>query len=160
MKKIGKILLILLIFMSCANDSSEKKEKPTPEKPTIDWSFLIGKWKITDGNSVLEGTIVSEYFENNTFKQNGIITSFEPNYICQMKSNGNYSTSNDVLSYSYLAEKMYDCKPEEYQFMVDSYMGTKQLETSQNKILKLDDKVMIQENLETKKQFKFTRVTE
>lgn len=160
MNKIGVIFFILLIFMSCANDANEKKEKATSVKQAVDWSLLIGKWKITDGNSTLEGTIVSEYFENNTFIQNGEVTSFEPSYICQMKSNGNYSTSDDILSYTYLAEEMYDCQPEEYQFMVNSYMRGKPLETSQNKILKLDDKVMIQENLETKKQFNFSRVIE
>ena len=121
---------------------------------------ILGKWKITDGNPVLEGTFISEYFENNTFQQNGMITSFQPSYTCQASSNGTYTFSNNILSYSYLAEKMFDCKPQEFQLMVDSYMGNKILETSQNKIILLNEKTMIQENLETKKQFTFTRIVE
>lgn len=160
MNKIAKILLVFLIFTSCANDSTDKKEVTTSEKPAINWSFLIGKWKVTDGNPILEGTIVSEYFKDNTFKQNGVITSFQPSYTCQMTSNGTYSTTNDILSYAYLAEKMSNCQPEEFQLMVNSYMGNKQLETSQNKIIKLDNKVMIQENLDTKKQLIFSRVVD
>ncbi|MFK7772173.1 MAG: hypothetical protein AB8F94_08535 [Saprospiraceae bacterium] len=151
---------MLLIFTSCANDSNNKNGKATSENQAINWSSLIGKWKVSDSNPILEGTIISEYFKDNTFKQNGVITSFQPNYTCQMTSNGTYSISNNILSYSYLAEEMFDCKPEEYQLMVNSYMGNKQLETSQNKIIKLDDKVMIQENLETNKQLTFTRVVE
>lgn len=160
MNKIGKIFFVLLIFTSCANDSNDKSGKTIAEKQEINWSFLIGKWKVTDGNPILEGTIVSEYFKDNSFSQNGVITSFQPSYTCKMTSNGTYTTSNDILSYSYLAEKMSDCQPEEFQLMVNSYMGNKQLETSQNKIIKLDDKVMIQENLETNKQLIFTRVVE
>ena len=161
MKKIGIIFFVFLIFSSCANESNHKNDNTTtPIKSDINWSALIGKWKVTDGNPILEGTIVSEYFKDNTFKQNGVITSFQPSYTCQMTSNGTYSTSNDILSYSYLAEEMSDCQPEEYQLMVNSYMGNKQLETSQNRIIKLDDKVMIQENLETNKQLTFTRVVD
>lgn len=160
MNKIGQIFFVLLLFASCANDSNNKNEKTTAKEQEINWSSLIGKWKLTDGNPILEGTIISEYFTNNTFQQDGVITSFQPNYTCQMTSNGTFSTSGNVLSYSYLAEKMFDCKPKEYQLMVNSYMHDKQLETSQNKILKLDDQVMIQENIFTKKQLTFTRVVE
>jgi len=160
MNKIGKIFFVFLIFTSCANDSNDKNGKTIAEKNKINISSIIGKWKVTDGNSLLEGTFVSEYFKDNTFKQNGVITSFQPNYTCQMISNGTFSFSDNILSYSYLAEKMFDCKPEEYQLMVNSYMGNQQLQTSQNKIIQLDKKIMIQENLETKKQLTFTRVAE
>lgn len=155
MNKIGKIFLVFLIFTSCADD---KKEETVVEKQAINWSVLFGKWKVTDGNPIAEGTIISEYFKDNTFKQNGVITSFQPSYTCEMISNGTFSFSNNILSYSYLAEKMFDCKPEEYQLMVNSYMGNKKLETSQSKIIKLDEKIMIQENMETKKQLTFTRI--
>ena len=108
----------------------------------------------------MKGTFVSEYFKNKTFQQKGEITSFQPSYTCKSSSNGTYSLTNGILSYSYLAEKMFDCQPQEYQLMVDSYMGNKVLETSQNKIILLNEKTMIQENLETKKQFTFTRIIE
>lgn len=160
MNRIGKIFCVFLIFTNCATDSNNKNEKTIAEKQEFNISSIIGKWKVTDGNSILEGTIISEYFIDNTFRQNGVITSFQPSYTCQMGSNGTYSFSNNILSYSYLAEKMFDCKPEEYQLMVNSYMGNKQLETSQSKIIKLDKKIMIQENLVTKKQLTFTKIVE
>ena len=160
MNRIGKILFAFLIFTSCANDANNKNEKTTAAKQPIDISSIIGKWKITDGNPILEGTMISEYFENYTFQQNGVVTSFQPNYTCQMKANGTFSISDSIFSYSYLADEMYDCKPQEYQLMVNSFMSNKQLETSQNKIIQLDSKVMIQENVQTKKRFTFTRVIE
>jgi hypothetical protein len=160
MRRIGKIFFVFLIFTSCANNSNDGKGKTTAEKQDINISFLFGKWTVTDGNPLLEGTIISEYFKDNTFKQSGVITSFQPSYTCKMTSNGTFSFSNNILSYAYLAEEMVDCNPEEFQLLVDSYMGNKQLETSQNKIIKLDEKIMIQENLETKKQLTFTRVVE
>jgi hypothetical protein len=160
MRRIGKIFFVLLIFASCANDSNDENGKTTAKKQEINISSLIGKWTVTDGNPLLEGTIISEYFKDNTYRQNGVITSFQPSYTCQMTSNGTFSLSNNILSYAYLAEEMLDCNPEEFQLMVNSYMANKQLETSQSKIIKLDEKIMIQENLETKKQLTFTRVVE
>lgn len=160
MNRIGLSFLMLLIFISCSSDTNNNKENTTPEKQDINISSILGKWNIIEGNPVLEGTFISEYFEDNTFQQNGTITSFQPSYTCQASSNGTYSLSNNILSYSYLAEKMFDCQPQQYQLMVNSYMGNKVLETSQNKIILLNEKTMIQENLETKKRFTFTRVVE
>jgi hypothetical protein len=160
MTRIGLFLLMLLIFISCSNDSNENKGNTAPEKKEIKLSSIIGKWKVTDENPVLEGSFISEYFMDNTFQQTGEITSFQPSYTCKSSSNGTYSLTNGILSYSYLAEKMFDCQPQEYQLMVDSYMGNKVLETSQNKIILLNEKTMIQENLETKKQFTFLRIME
>jgi hypothetical protein len=160
MSRIGKIFFVLFIFSSCTSNSNDKNENTTSEKQAINKSSILGKWKITDGNPILEGTFISEYFENNTFQQNGMITSFQPSYTCQASSNGKYSFTNNILAYTYLAEKMFDCKPQGYQLMVDSYMGNKTLETSQNKIILLNDKTMVQENLATKKQFTFTRIVE
>ena len=160
MNKLGIILSMLIILISCSNNSNDENINKTTEKVDNNMSSILGKWKITDSNPSLEGTLISEYLKDNTFHQNGEITSFQPSYTCQSSANGTYSISNNILSYSYLAEKMYDCKPQEYQLMVNSYMGNKPLETSQNKIIQLDEKTMIQENIATKKRFTFTRVTE
>lgn len=160
MTRIGLFLLMLLTFISCSNDSNEKKVTTVPVKKEVKLSSIIGKWEISDENPILKGAFISEYFKDNTFQQNGEITAFQPSYTCQSSSNGTYTLANGILSYSYLAEKMYDCQPQEYQLMVDSYMGNKVLETSQNKILLLNEKTMIQENIATKKQFTFTRIIE
>lgn len=160
MNRIRLFFFMLLIFISCTNNSNDKNGNTTPKKQDINMSSILGKWKITDANPILEGTLISEYFENNTFTQNGTITSFQPSYVCQAASNGTYSISNNILTYSYLVENFYDCKPQEYQLLMDTHMGNKELETSQNKIILLDKKTMIQENIETKKQFTFIRIVE
>jgi hypothetical protein len=160
MIKMEKIFLMLLILTSCSNEPNDNNENITHNKQEFNLSSIIGKWKLTDSNPILEGEIISEYFEDDTFKQNGVIKSFQPSYTCQMSSNGTFSFLNNTLSYSYLAESMFDFKPESFQLMVNSYMGNKELETSENRILKLDDKVMIQENLLTKKILTFERIIE
>ena len=160
MIKMEKIFLMLLILTSCSNEPNDNNENITHNKQEFNLSSIIGKWKLTDSNPILEGEIISEYFEDDTFKQNGVIKSFQPSYTCQMSSNGTFSFLNNTLSYSYLAESMFDCKPESFQLMVNSYMGNKELEKSENRILKLDDKVMIQENLLTKKILTFERIIE
>ncbi len=160
MIRIGLLILTVLIFTNCGNNSPKKNENTNSKKQEISSSSILGKWKITDGNPILEGTFISEYFENGAFQQNGVITSFQPSYTCQASSHGTYSISDDILSYAYLAEKMFDCQPEEYQLMVNSYMGNKELEISQNKIILLNETTMVQENLTTKKRFNFTRIVE
>ena len=160
MNRIGIFFFMLLIFTCCSNEVNEKKENNILERQVISKSSILGKWQITDSNPLLEGTLISEYLKDNTFKQNGVITSFQPSYTCQAASHGTFSITNDILSYAYLAEKMFDCKPEEYQLMVNSFMGSKALEASQNRIILLNKKTMIQENLATKKRFTFTRLAD
>jgi len=158
MNKILFIFLILSFLTSCENNSTDKKENLPPQKQENKLSSILGKWQFTDGNPILEGKYISEYLSNNTFQQNGVISSFQPIYTCQSTANGTYSITNGILTYTYLAQKMQDCQPTEYQFMVDSYMRNNLLKTGQSKIISLDEKTMIQEDLATKKRLTFTRV--
>lgn len=158
MDRIGIILVSIFFLVSCANDSTDQSQDNKVTPTGIKAASLIGKWQIRDNNPILEGNFITEYFADNSFQQNGTITSFQPNYTCQASSNGTFSIKDSTLSYSYLAEKMFDCQPEEYQLLVDSYMGNKVLETNQNRIILLDETTMVQENVSTKKRFTFTRV--
>ena len=81
---------MLLILTSCSNEPNDNNENITHNKQEFNLSSIIGKWKLTDSNPILEGEIISEYFEDDTFKQNGVIKSFQPSYTCQMSSNGTF----------------------------------------------------------------------
>jgi len=160
MKKSGILFIIILILSSCSNNSNEKNGNSSSKKQSDKMSLILGKWEVTDGNPIIQGTFISNYSNDNTFQQNGSIISFQPNYDCEATANGTFSISNDTISFEFLGEKLSNCIPEEYQLLVNSFMKTKELEKGKSKIISIDDKQMIQENIATKKRLTFTRVVE
>jgi hypothetical protein len=143
MKKLLPIVITLsLLLVSCNSNTSNNSKHNEQDK----YKMIKGKWKSTTRDKDFSISQVTEYFDENGFKQTGSLSFDEPKVNFDFEAIGKFYLTDTIISFAYDNFNIYNCVPKSSEKEMKDYFGESSMETGAYRLLLLNNNTMIQES--------------